>query len=67
MAVKILWSGKFRINNEDSRETAKAFTDEQALYFMSQKIALKKGVLPHVVWDYLKSHPHSYEIKPAEQ
>ena len=62
-AIKKSYSGKFNISGEDIKETADAYSEEQAKLFMSQKIALKARVFPSVVWQYLKTHPNSYEIK----
>ena len=63
MATKFSYAGKFNISGEDIKETAEAYSEKQAKFFMSQKIALKAGVIPQVVWQYLKSNPNSYEIK----
>ena len=62
-AIKSSYTGKFNISREVMTETADAYSAEQTKFFMSQKIALKAGVMPHVVWEYLKTHPHSYEIR----
>ena len=67
MASKHHYKGKFNLHQEVLQEEADAYSEEQAKFFMSQKIALKAGVFPQVVWEYLKKHPHSYEIvKQAE-
>jgi cephalosporin hydroxylase len=62
-AVKNSYSGKFNLSGEVIDETADAYSEEQAKLFMSQKIALKARVFPSVVWNYLETHPNSYEIK----
>lgn len=62
-AIKNSYSGKFNISGGVIDETADAYSEEQAKFFMSQKIALKAGVFPGFVWQYLKSHPNCYEIK----
>ena len=61
-AIKSSYTGKFNISRETLTEKADAYSAEQAKFFMSQKIALKAGVMPQVVWEYLKTHPNSYEI-----
>lgn len=63
MATKQPFTGHFTINNEAKDEEAEAYTEEQAKLFMARKIARAKRVNPGVIINYLKSHPHSYEIK----
>lgn len=62
-AQKYSYYGKFNISGEDIKETADAYSEEQAKLFMSHKIALRARVFPSVVWNYLETHPNSYEIK----
>ncbi len=66
MAYKVHWSGKFNLHREVIQEEADAYTEEQAKFLMSQKIAFKAGVIPQVVWEYLKHHPHCYEINRGD-
>jgi hypothetical protein len=63
MATKESFVGKFNISNETIEETADAYTESQAKFFMAQKIALKRGVIPQVVWEYFKNHPFCCEIR----
>lgn len=63
MAVKETYAGKFNISRETITETADAYSSEQAKFIMSQKIAMRRGVFPQVVWQYLKQNPLSYEIR----
>ena len=63
MAFKNHYKGKFNLHSEIINEEADAYSEDQARFLMSQKIAFKAGVIPQVVWEYLKKHPHSYEIR----
>lgn len=63
MAVKESYSGTFNISNEIVNETADAYSTEQAKFFMAQKLAIKRGVIPQAIWEYLKHNPLSYEIR----
>lgn len=62
-AIKSSYSGKFNISGEIIDETANAYSEEQAAFFMAHKIALRAGVLPFVAWQYIKTHPNCYQIK----
>lgn len=65
MAEKKLWLGKFNINNEIMEEKAEAYTRRQAQYLMAQKLAIKRGVIPQAMWEYLETHPQRCEIVPS--
>lgn len=66
MASMIPWKGTFNINNEVFDPSAHALTKGQAKFKMVKEIAEKKGVMPVVIYGYLKSHPHSFEIRKVE-
>lgn len=65
MATKESFVGKFNISNETIEKKADHYSEGQAKFVMVQEIALERGVIPHVVWAYLKSHPLSCEIRRA--
>ena len=63
MAVKSNYKGIFNLHNEIKREFAYAFSKKQATKIIVDRMAKKQGVLPKVIWYWMKDHPNSYEIK----
>ena len=62
MATKQLYKGMFNFNFQLFIEYAKAYTQDQAKLVMVRRIAKKQGVLPVMVFQFLKEHPESYDI-----
>ncbi len=61
--AKNKYIGIFNINREILRESAEAYTQEQAKYWMAHQLALRCGVIPQAIWGYWRVHPNSFEIK----
>lgn len=66
MAQKLPWVGTFNINNEKREVGVKAYSYAQAEMLMARKIAWKDKKSPDAIMGFLKSHPHSYEIKQSK-
>ena len=63
MATKNVYKGIFNLKMEVFMEYAYAYSPAQAKTVMVRRIAKKHGVLPVVVFGWLKEHPHCYEIR----
>jgi len=65
--VKSLYRGVFNLHNEIKREYSSeyssAYSAKQATKLMVDKLADKQGVLPKIIWYWMKDHPNSYEVK----